>query len=48
MCLEFERFETIRREMEKQEALKKSEDKAREPGKPDMPDRKPEGQPVPA
>ena len=50
MCYEFERLEAYRQEMEKREALKKqSEEKARAPAKPGVPDKTPEQQePVPA
>jgi hypothetical protein len=50
MCFEYERLESIRKEMEKLEALKKAEDKARPPAKPDVPEEKNIGQrdPVPA
>jgi len=49
MCFEFERLEAYRKELEKQEALKKSAEKVHTPTKPEVPDKSPEQeQPVPA
>ena len=56
MCFEYERLaafrhelEGFRQELEKREALKKAEEKARAPGKPDAPEKKPEqSEPIPA